>query len=511
MRYKFFQYPRGVNKGGVLNTEICPTISTSSWENNCFLIEIEECDSTEVKTDDSLAVMEDSNKDKCIQVGNIYPDSENMANRSGGRVNSTTGCAPTILSRDFKQPKMIMEESILIPEATAKGYAEATDGDSVNLGQPSSKTRRGRVGKQMANTLTTSCNQGVVVSEPKIIEVGFVKEGKHQQDYVQHEDGICRTICQGTHGSGPHLLKTMVSAQLRQDGLGATGVVQIGNIYPDTDDFKNKTSGRVNSAEGLSPCLNCCEGGGLEPKIIITDNGNNETKGIYTESNETNTRKILQILREEVGEETYQWTIGRLVSIFKAEILQQGVYEEGICKDGETLSRIQPCASYLAENCLFDTREGNEVRDMRCDTEYRCASQGFQLSEQFAREFNDIMSQLPHETASTKECMSYMWQTCKGTQLMQQTLHTLEEIWRPTTQTLEYIQSPKYRIRKLTCREVFRLMDVDDADIDKIQAAGISNSQQYKLAGNSIVVACLEKIFEQMFFPQYTNSRTLFG
>lgn len=40
MRYKFFQYPRGVNKGGILNTEICPTISTSSWENNCFLVEI---------------------------------------------------------------------------------------------------------------------------------------------------------------------------------------------------------------------------------------------------------------------------------------------------------------------------------------------------------------------------------------------------------------------------------------------------------------------------------------
>lgn len=51
MRYKFFQYPRGVNKGGVLNTEICPTISCSSWENNCFLIEIQDgielCDTKE--------------------------------------------------------------------------------------------------------------------------------------------------------------------------------------------------------------------------------------------------------------------------------------------------------------------------------------------------------------------------------------------------------------------------------------------------------------------------------
>jgi site-specific DNA-cytosine methylase len=69
---------------------------------------------------------------------------------------------------------------------------------------------------------------------------------------------------------------------------------------------------------------------------------------------------------------------------------------------------------------------------------------------------------------------------------------------------------PRYRIRKLTPRECFRLMDVDENVIDTIQAAGISNSQQYKLAGNSIVVACLEKIFEQMLFPQYTNSRTLF-
>jgi site-specific DNA-cytosine methylase len=73
------------------------------------------------------------------------------------------------------------------------------------------------------------------------------------------------------------------------------------------------------------------------------------------------------------------------------------------------------------------------------------------------------------------------------------------------------IDQPRYRIRKLTPRECFRLMGCDEETIDIIQAAGISNSQQYKLAGNSIVVACLEKIFEQMLFPQYTNSRTLFG
>ena len=56
-----------------------------------------------------------------------------------------------------------------------------------------------------------------------------------------------------------------------------------------------------------------------------------------------------------------------------------------------------------------------------------------------------------------------------------------------------------FRIRKLTPRECFRLMGVDDADIDKIQALGISNSAQYKLAGNSIVVDVLYHLFRKMF------------
>lgn len=62
-----------------------------------------------------------------------------------------------------------------------------------------------------------------------------------------------------------------------------------------------------------------------------------------------------------------------------------------------------------------------------------------------------------------------------------------------------------YRIRKLTPRECFRLMGVSDADIDKIQAAGISKSQQYKMAGNSIVVNCLAAIFRQLFIGNFNK------
>lgn len=73
-----------------------------------------------------------------------------------------------------------------------------------------------------------------------------------------------------------------------------------------------------------------------------------------------------------------------------------------------------------------------------------------------------------------------------------------------------YVAEHNYRIRKLTPRECFRLMDVDDADIDKLLEAKIPNTQLYKLAGNSIVVAVLERIFDKMFVNTEITNWTLF-
>lgn len=66
----------------------------------------------------------------------------------------------------------------------------------------------------------------------------------------------------------------------------------------------------------------------------------------------------------------------------------------------------------------------------------------------------------------------------------------------------------RYRIRKLTERECFRLMGVDDNDIDTIQATGISRTQQYKMAGNSIVVDVLYHIFRKMFVETKADAGT---
>lgn len=63
----------------------------------------------------------------------------------------------------------------------------------------------------------------------------------------------------------------------------------------------------------------------------------------------------------------------------------------------------------------------------------------------------------------------------------------------------EPINNKYFRIRKLTEKGCFRLMDVSDENINKIQNSGISKTQQYKMAGNSIVVNVLYFIFKNLF------------
>ena len=98
-------------------------------------------------------------------------------------------------------------------------------------------------------------------------------------------------------------------------------------------------------------------------------------------------------------------------------------------------------------------------------------------------------------------------------------------------QKINWKQVPDFDL--FTPKECFRLMDVSEEGIDKIQTAifpdkksvipigygvpdtelkqtRISDSQQYKMAGNSIVVACLSGIFENLFTQDEVIKETLF-
>ena len=93
---------------------------------------------------------------KVLQVGNIV-DTGEWSNPQRGRIYSSDGLSPALntVSGGGHEPK------ILIKNATKQGYLEAVDGDGVDLTYPDSETRRGRVQKQISHTITTQDSLGV--------------------------------------------------------------------------------------------------------------------------------------------------------------------------------------------------------------------------------------------------------------------------------------------------------------------------------------------------------------
>ena len=69
----------------------------------------------------------------------------------------------------------------------------------------------------------------------------------------------------------------------------------------------------------------------------------------------------------------------------------------------------------------------------------------------------------------------------------------------------------RYRIRKLTPREIGRLMGVDDKDIDLMLSSGLKNGPLYKMYGNSIVVDCMAHMFDNLYLnrPERPDNSSL--
>lgn len=64
----------------------------------------------------------------------------------------------------------------------------------------------------------------------------------------------------------------------------------------------------------------------------------------------------------------------------------------------------------------------------------------------------------------------------------------------------------KYRVRKLTPTECWKLMGLTADDCEKAKAVGVSNSQLYRQAGNGIVTNCVELLMEHLYKAQYDET-----
>lgn len=106
----------------------------------------------------------DDNFIKCVRIGGIF-DTEKSKHQAGS-IYDKEGLSPTLNTMEggWRQP------SIIVKNATKKGYDEAIDGDSVNLQYPDSNTRRGRVGHQVSQTIQCNDSMGVVEKARKDIK-----------------------------------------------------------------------------------------------------------------------------------------------------------------------------------------------------------------------------------------------------------------------------------------------------------------------------------------------------
>lgn len=116
------------------------------------------------------------------RITGIY-DSENKTHQAGSIYNPI-GISPTLTTMSNggnKQP------FILVHEGTKKGYTEAREGDSINIAYPNNISKRGRVGKNVSQTILTSPNIAVLenskeFSQPKV------------QDRIYDSNGIYPTV-----------------------------------------------------------------------------------------------------------------------------------------------------------------------------------------------------------------------------------------------------------------------------------------------------------------------------
>lgn len=238
--------------------------------------------------------------------------------------------------------------------------------------------------------------------------------------------------------------------------------IQVAQIY---DQEQNPINGRVYSEDGIAPTLRTPTGGLSEPKIAVScalrgrnpENPSDRTAGINTEQ------------RLELGGDV-----------------------------ANCLTSVQK-DSMVAETCILGYTRDNKgnvknyhERDLAGTIHTSSGSGG--NTDQFVKE----------------PC------GCYDNQFGEFAREPIEGVARTLKADHHNAVLLKYRIRKLTPRECFRLMGVDDADIDKLKSAKLMQTlksgivkekpmpktQLYKMAGNSIVVDVLYNIFYQMFIAE---------
>lgn len=265
----------------------------------------------------------------------------------------------------------------------------------------------------------------------------------------------CQVKREGKSREYSEYAPTLTSRDYKDPRLVNENVVrQVGNISDCNGAWDNPQVGRVYDVSGCSPTLNTCSGGGHEPKVITgIDKSYNNPKFIETANCITS--------REDRG-------ISNRKSEGTAVLKIGNINPSGNGMNGSVYSE-----EGLSPTLTTNKGEGNKVAIKQA------TKQGYIECEVGG------VADLSYPDSKTR----------RGR--VQDNGNTCPTVTATETGICK-IESP-IRIRKLTPRETFRLMGFSDENFDAAQKAGVSNSQLYKQAGNSIVIDVLYYIYVELY------------
>ena len=279
-------------------------------------------------------------------------------------------------------------------------------------------------------------------------------------------------------------------------------VVVLGNM-DNTIDHTFESANRVYDKNNLCPTIPTCAGGGIQPKII------EETKCVgglsegkwgnqYHQQDRVYKGDIALAQPANLPEGSYKYIVasrGRNPNNpgdrSKGSTMEQRLEMN---KDGlvNTLTTVQKDNLVLEQNEFFNqaiktAEEGNaEPGDIIDAFNKKVIKSGISPT---------ITTRPEGKKTAILPCVEIKQATKEGS--IKCKVGGCYDASYQGGENINYVET-QYRIRKLTPRECWRLMGYTDKDFEKAKAAGISNSQLYKQAGNAIVKQVLMAIFSQM-------------
>lgn len=326
----------------------------------------------------------------------------------------------------------------------------------------------------------------------------------------------CQVKREGKSREYSEYAPTLTSRDYKDPRLvNENAVKQVGNISDCNGNWNNPQVGRVYDVSGCSPTLNTCSGGGHEPKVIQVGKLNSSQDGVVIDENgiapthtagHGNTPKVLKIGNINPSGNGMNGSVYSENGLSPTLTTNKGEGNKVAIKQATKQGYIECEVGGVADLSYPDskTRRGRVQDNGNTCPTITATETGICRIE---NSLENTTNKLTHAEWKQKMYEKFI-EDANG-----------EISWVITNQSQSFGYRPPMkgysktlranandtgivdgiRIRKLTPKECFRLMGFSDEDFDAAQKAGVSNSQLYKQAGNSIVVDVLYYIYVELY------------